>query len=145
MDIKHKGKKKKKDIHNYDDIINMPRHISSKHPQMKIIDRAAQFAPFAALTGHKESINEASRITDSKKELDENQKEILNNKLNYILLNLDKLLEIKITYFQADLKKSGGKYVTVLASIKKIDEYNKVLVLNNGKKIKIDDLYWLEW
>ena len=130
---------------NYDDIINMPRHISSKHPQMKIIDRAAQFAPFAALTGHKESINEASRITDSKKELDENQKEILNNKLNYILLNLDKLLEIKITYFQADLKKSGGKYVTVLASIKKIDEYNKVLVLNNGKKIKIDDLYWLEW
>lgn len=135
----------KKDIHNYDDIINMPRHISSKHPQMKIIDRAAQFAPFAALTGHKESINEASWITDSKKELDENQKEILNNKLNYILLNLDKLLEIKITYFQADLKKSGGKYVTVLASIKKIDEYNKVLVLNNGKKIKIDDLYWLEW
>lgn len=135
----------KKDIHNYDDIINMPRHISSKYPQMKIIDRAAQFAPFAALTGHKESINEASRITDSKKELDENQKEILNNKLNYILLNLDKLLEIKITYFQADLKKSGGKYVTVLASIKKIDEYNKVLVLNNGKKIKIDDLYWLEW
>ena len=133
----------KKDIHN--DIINMPRHISSKHPQMKIIDRAAQFAPFAALTGHKESINEASRITDSKKELDENQKEILNNKLNYILLNLDKLLEIKITYFQADLKKSGGKYVTVLASIKKIDVYNKVLVLNNGKKIKIDDLYWLEW
>ena len=81
----------KKDIHNYDDIINMPRHISSKHPQMKIIDRAAQFAPFAALTGHNESINEASRITDSKKELDENQKEILNNKLNYILLNLDKL------------------------------------------------------
>ena len=135
----------KKDIHNYDDIINMPRHISSKHPQMKIIDRAAQFAPFAALTGHKESINEASRITDSKKELDENQKEILNNKLNYILLNLDKLLEIKITYFQADLKKSGGKYVTVLASIKKIDEYNKVLVLNNGMKIKLDDLYWLEW
>lgn len=135
----------KKDIHNYDDIINMPRHISSKHPQMKIIDRAAQFAPFAALTGHKESINEASRITNSKKELDENQKEILNNKLNYILLNLDKLLEIKITYFQADLKKSGGKYVTVLASIKKIDVYNKVLVLNNGKKIKIDDLYWLEW
>ena len=135
----------KKDIHNYDDIINMPRHISSKHPQMKIIDRAAQFAPFAALTGHKESIDEASRITDSKKELDENQKEILNNKLNYILLNLDKLFEIKITYFQVDLKKSGGKYITILANIKKIDEYNKVLVLNNGKKIKIDDLYWLEW
>jgi len=135
----------KKDIHNYDDIINMPRHISSKHTQMKIIDRAAQFAPFAALTGHKESIDEASRITDSKKELDENQKEILNNKLNYILLNLDKLFEIKITYFQADLKKSGGKYITVLANIKKIDEYNKVLVLNNGMKIKLDDLYWLEW
>lgn len=112
----------KKDIHNYDDIINMPRHISSKHPQMKIIDRAAQFAPFADLTGHKESIDEASRITNSKKELDENQKEILNNKLNYILLNLDKLFEIKITYFQADLKKSGGKYITILANIKKIDE-----------------------
>ena len=135
----------KKDIHNYDDIINMPRHISSKHPQMKIIDRAAQFAPFAALTGHKESIDEASRITDSKKELDENQKEILNNKLNYILLNLDKLFEIKITYFQVDLKKSGGKYITILANIKKIDEYNNVLVLNNGMKIKLDDLYWLEW
>ena len=130
----------KKDIHNYDDIINMPRHISSKHPQMKIIDRAAQFAPFAALTGHKESIDEASRITDSKKELDENQKEILNNKLNYILLNLDKLFEIKITYFQVDLKKSGGKYITILANIKKIDEYNKVLVLNNGMKIMIESI-----
>lgn len=135
----------KKDIHNYDDIINMPHHVSSKHPQMKIIDRAAQFAPFAALTGHKESISEASRITDLKKELDENQKEILNNKLNYIILNLDKSHEIKITYFQSDLKKIGGKYVTVLAVIKKIDEYNKVLVLNNGMKIKIDDLYQLEW
>ena len=63
----------------------------------------------------------------------------------YILLNLDKLFEIKITYFQVDLKKSGGKYITILANIKKIDEYNKVLVLNNGMKIKLDDLYWLEW
>lgn len=135
----------KKDIHNYDDIINLPHHISSKHPQMKIIDRAAQFAPFAALTGHKESINEASRITDLKKELDENQKEILNNKLNYIVLNLDKSHEIKITYFQSDSKKGGGKYVTVVTSVKKIDEYNRVLVLNNGMKINIDDLYQLEW
>ena len=127
----------KKDIHNYDDIINLPHHISSKHPQMKIIDRAAQFAPFAALTGHKESINEASRITDLK--------EILNNKLNYIVLNLDKSHEIKITYFQSDSKKRGGKYVTVVTSVKKIDEYNRVLVLNNGMKINIDDLYQLEW
>ena len=89
----------KKDIHNYDDIINMPRHISSKHPQMKIIDRAAQFAPFAALTGHKESINEASRITDSKKELDENQKEILNNKLNYILSSYYPIIVITTDFF----------------------------------------------
>lgn len=131
----------KKDIHNYDDIINRSRHISTKHPQMPIIDRVAQFAPFAALTGHKESILEKARLTEIKRELDENQKEILNRKLLYILSNLNHIAKIEITYFQADLKKDGGKYVTVVDNIKKFDEYNRIILLESGLKIKIDDLY----
>ena len=80
--------KKKNDIHNYEDIINVPRHISKVHPRMSNEDRAAQFAPFAALTGHKEAISETERITEKRKILDENQKEIIDRKLLFILENI---------------------------------------------------------
>lgn len=133
----------KKDIHNYDDIINLPRHISTKHPQMPVSKRAAQFSPFAALTGHKESILEKARLTDEKKELDENQKELLDRKLKYLLLNNN--LVVKITYFLPDIKKSGGSYVTITDKIKKIDEYDKIVLLTNGMKIKISDIYTIDF
>lgn len=133
-----------KDIHNYTDIIDMPRHISKNHRPMSRMDRAAQFAPFAALTGHKEAIIETARITDAKKTLDENQLSILNDKLQNILLHISEQPKIKLTYFIADQKKSGGQYISVFKNVKKIDEYERVLIFNDLTKVNIDDIYDIE-
>ena len=122
----------KEDIHKYDDIINMPRHISKKHPQMSTRDRAAQFAPFAALTGHKERIVETERLTTEKKELDTCQQEIINNALQRIRQNIKNCPNVTITYFIPDSKKEGGKYITVIEHVKKIDDYENIILLSNG-------------
>ena len=95
---------------------------------MSIDKRAAQFAPFAALKGHKEAIIETERLTDKKIELDESEKIILNNKLLIIKNNLYKSPNVTITYFIKDNKKSGGRYVSITDSIKKIDIYNKLII-----------------
>lgn len=133
-----------KNIHNYDDIIALPHHVSKKHPQMSLEDRAAQFAPFAALTGHKESIKEIARITDLKKILDENQIETINLELQHIQEQIKNAPLVKVTYFISDDKKDGGKYVTKTAYIKKIDEYQNLLILEDNLKIKIVDIYCIK-
>ncbi|MCH5171755.1 MAG: hypothetical protein J1F31_02855 [Erysipelotrichales bacterium] len=125
---------------NYDDIINLPHHTSKTHKQMSIYDRAAQFSPFAALTGYESVIQETSRTTTQKILLSENQVAVINEKL----LILNECLEqplITIIYFKKDKKKTGGKYQTIQGKIKKIDETNKVLILQDGTKILLDDLY----
>ena len=124
----------------YDDIINMPRHISKKHPQMSLEMRAAQFAPFAALTGYDEQIEETSRITCHKKELNEELKEILNEKLRIIQEKINTRPEIKITYFVQDLKKNGGKYVTETGRVKKIDKNKQLIILEDKTEIRIEDV-----
>lgn len=132
----------KKDNEDYRDIINMPRHISKKHPQMSKQDRAVQFAPFAALTGHKERILETERLTVPKKELDENQKEIINNTLQEVINRHYPL--IQMTYFIKDKKKAGGCYISDIIQVKKIDYYENKLVLMNGDKLPIEDIYTIE-
>lgn len=134
----------KKDIHNYEDIMNIPRHISLKHAPMSRIDRAAQFAPFAALTGHKEAINEMARETDKKKMLDENRLAILNNQLHKILQHIQKQPQIKLTYFLEDKQKEGGQYITEMKKVKKIDEYERILIFLDDHQVKIDDIYDIE-
>ena len=104
-------------------------------------DRAAQFAPFAALTGHKQLIQETQRLTEDKKELDENKKSILNQKLLYFIETKEK---IKITYFKKDQKKSGGNYLTTIQRIKKIDSIYQTITLQNGQIIKMEDIYEIE-
>ncbi len=104
-------------------------------------DRAAQFAPFAALTGHKQLIQETQRLTEDKKELDENKKSILNQKLLYFIETKEK---IKITYFKKDQKKSGGDYLTTIQRIKKIDSIYQTITLQNGQIIKMEDIYEIE-
>ncbi len=126
-----------RNIHDYSDIINLPYQKSTRHPPMSTLDRAAQFAPFAALTGHKEAVLETARHVSSKKVLDDDQKQIINQQLHKIKDNST----IELTYFVADKKKTGGTYVTDIISIKKIDEYEKVIVTTNNQKIKIDDIY----
>ncbi|MEW9122779.1 MAG: hypothetical protein AB2421_08700 [Thermotaleaceae bacterium] len=124
----------------YDDIIHLPHHVSTKHPHMATIDRAAQFSPFAALTGHDAAIKETARLTDEKVELDEYMKDILNHRLQIIADLLKEHPEIAITYFQPDEKKNGGTYVTAISTVKKIDVYERIVVMNDGTVIPIDEI-----
>lgn len=130
--------------HKYDDILYQPHHVSTKHPQMSLADRAAQFSPFAALTGHKEALFETGRLTDARVELDENMKAILDEKLRILLEQAnertDEQPDAVITYFVPDDKKSGGRYMTVQGRIKKVDEYGKWIKMLDGTEIPICDI-----
>ena len=125
---------------NYEDIINLPHHVSSKRPHMTKEARAAQFAPFAALTGYSDAIKETSRLTTKRIELDEETKTILNNKLKLILDNIKETPKVTITYFIYDNKKSGGKYVSITGNIKKIDITNGYILLTDKTKIPIIEI-----
>ena len=124
----------------YDDIINLPRHVSKKHPQMSLEMRSAQFAPFAALTGYDDAIQETSRITSQRKELNEELKEILNEKLQKIQEKINTKPKITVTYFIEDLKKNGGKYVTVTGKVRKIDKNKQIIILEDKTEIPIENI-----
>lgn len=127
--------------HKYDDIIDLPRHVSARHPQMPLSDRAAQFSPFAALTGHEAAIKETARLTDAFVELDEDRKEELDEQLQMLKENQSQRPEIEVTYFQPDLKKAGGTYMTIRGRVKKVDEYNHQLIFADGTVLSMDNLY----
>lgn len=135
------AKDRYKEQHRYDDIIDLPHHVSSVRPHMSLSDRAAQFSPFAALTGYHDAVEEAARFTDEKREADENSRAILDGKLQMIQETLPRSVEIMVTYFLPDTKKSGGAYVDVSGTVKKIDTYRRVLVLEDGLAIPIDDIW----
>lgn len=132
------------DEHKYDDIINMPHHVSKKHPQMPLLDRAAQFSPFAALTGHAAAISETARITEERMTLDENNIETLDRKLRFLKEKLADKPIVDLSYFNPDEKKKGGSYVTITGVVKKIDEYEHNIFLDNGLCISINDLVKIE-
>lgn len=124
----------------YDDIIHLPHHVSATRPQMSIANRAAQFSPFAALTGYDAAIAETARLTDERKELSDDMLETLSMKLGMLEEAVADRPEVSVTYFQEDEKKEGGAYITVTSAMKKIDDYEGVIVLVTGKKIKIKDI-----
>lgn len=126
--------------HKYDDIINLPHHVSKKHPQMSLHDRAAQFSPFAALTGHKAAINETARLTDEKQILSEDVIAKLNEQLNLIKENISSNPIVTITYFVPDDRKSGGAYISHTGVVKKIDEYNHTVILTDKTVIPIEQI-----
>lgn len=126
--------------HKYDDIINLPHHVSKKHPQMSLHDRAAQFSPFAALTGHKAAINETARLTDEKQILSEDVIAKLNEQLNLIKENIGTNQTVTITYFVPDDKKLGGAYISHTGVVKKIDEYNHTVILTDKTVIPIEQI-----
>ena len=128
----------------YEDIVNLPRPISKKHPQPTMSDRAARFAPFAAITDYEAMVLEEARETEERIVPDENALSLLNEKLNILQEFPDKISEIKVTYFVPDKKKSGGAYVTVKGSVKKIDPYKKILIMRDEKKIPIEDISKIE-
>ena len=125
---------------NYDDIINLPHHVSPTRPRMSMIDRAAQFSPFSALTGHDSAVKETARLTDQRIELSEDMKNEINDRLLFIAERKKEKTEIEITYFKPDEKKDGGAYITAFGSVKKINEYERVVIMNDGTKIQIDDI-----
>lgn len=132
----------------YDDIIDLPHPVSKRHPQMPLSDRAAQFAPFAALTGHDEAIRETARLTDSFIELDEEQREKLDQRLQMLLAEMRadplQIPEIKATYFQPDEKKDGGAYVSVSGRVKKVDGYRRQIWFTDGTALSMENLISIE-
>lgn len=117
--------------HPYDDIIDLPHHVSERHPQMSMYNRAAQFAPFAALTGHNAAITEAARLTEAEQELSESDAEVLNRKLAY-LQSLDEKPTISVTYFVPDDKKEGGSYHTATGIVKSVEPDKGVSQFEDG-------------
>ena len=126
---------------NYDDIINLPHHVSKNRPHMSNYDRAAQFSPFAALKGYDDEIEEVARLTDEKSLPDGARVEDINEKLLLLKETVREHPLVSITYFVADEKKSGGAYVTVEARVKKLFESERKLILDNNFTISFDDVY----
>ena len=125
---------------NYEDIINLPHHISKKHRPMPREARAAQFAPFAALTGYESDVNEAARYTGKRRELGEYETERLNRRINEIRDGIHGNTEVIITYFKPDEKKAGGEYLNIGGRVRKIDDYGRTLTLTSGALIPLDDI-----
>ncbi len=125
----------------YKDIINLPHHTSSVRPRMSRINRAAQFSPFAALTGYEEAVQETARFTHEMVELDEYQIEMLNHKINVALENKEQNPLLSITFFKPDTRKRGGEYLTVSGVIRKVNPLSRTLVLMDGTEIPINFIY----
>ena len=122
----------------YADIINLPHHVSRKHPQMSMADRAAQFSPFAALTGHDAAIAEAARLTDERPILDESVKQKISDLLQ--LASTDSSLVLNIVYFVPDTRKAGGSYAEITGHIKKLLPHEKLLILDTGTRIPVEEV-----
>ena len=128
------------DPHRYEDIMNLPHHASSSHPSMPVPNRAAQFLPFAALTGYDAAIQETARLTEEKAELTEDRRAVLDEQLLQLEAQAEGHPELTITFFAPDERKSGGTYRTVSGMLKKIDHYEGILILADGTRIPADDI-----
>ncbi|MCM1091616.1 MAG: YolD-like family protein [Butyrivibrio sp.] len=128
----------------YDDIINLPHHVSSRHPQMSPLDRAAQFSPFAALTGHEAAIRETERLTEEFAELDEDKRELLDEQIRRIQARISSRPEVEVIYFQPDEKKSGGAYVTIRGKVKRIDVIARRISFMDGREIPMEYICAIE-
>ena len=121
----------------YDDIINLPHHVSKNHRQMPMEMRAAQFAPFAALTGYDAVINVTARLTDQQVELEDYDNERLNRKYAELIENISEHPVITVSYFKPDKRKGGGAYVSKTGHIKKVDTYEQLMLMENGTSIPL--------
>lgn len=130
--------------HKYDDIIELPHHVSQKRARMSMTDRGAQFSPFAALVGYDAAIAETARLTEFRIELEESAKAALNDKLRLIAQIVQTRPEVTVTYFLQDERKSGGAYVRARGRVKKVEVYRECLLLAEGLEIPFGDIYELE-
>jgi len=128
----------------YDDIINLPHHVSTTRPQMSMADRASQFSPFAALTGYDAAIKETGRLTDSRIELGEETLRHLNERFQFLVDGISDTPIVHITFFVPDERKAGGAYITVTGTAKKVDTHLRMIILQDGTKIPMDDIISIE-
>jgi len=124
----------------YDDIINLPHHVSKNRTPMSMENRAAQFAPFAALTGHDEALAETARLTTPKKLLSDDEMTSLTRKLARVIKQVPRQEEYIFVYFVPDVQKEGGKYVSITGTVKKYDEVTRTIMLSDGKVLLIDNI-----
>ena len=127
--------------HRYDDIIDQPHWQSPTRPRMSRLNRAAQFAPFAALTGYNAALLETGRLTDEFKDLDESRKAELDEKLRYLVAHLHEEPQVLITYFRPDGKKEGGAYLSTSGVVRKIDEYEKIVIMEDQTIISVNRIF----
>lgn len=127
-------------MNDYSDIMDHPHYQSKKRPHMSMYDRAAQFSPFAALTGYEGIVSEAARFTNERVELGDKEKDILNAKLQIIGEHIKEHPELELTYFQKDKKKTGGAYLKKTAQIKRIDDLERIMYFTDGTNLPMDDI-----
>ena len=138
------------DLHNYDDIIDLPHHVSPNRRRMSNTERGAQFSPFAALTGYEAAVEEAARSTDGKQELTEEMKAIIDAKIQAVSEHPDAEPGVTITYFKPDERKEGGAYIRVTGAVKEIDRIGKTIVLTDHTEIPMEQIReieaeWMRW
>ena len=128
------------DCHDYDDILHLSRPISTRHARMSMVDRGAQFSPFAALVGYEKVLEESARLTEAETFLDEGGKELLDRKLRFIGSHLEQLGQVRFLCYRPDERKTGGSYVYFTGRVKKIDLYRRRVVLEQGEAFPIEDI-----
>ena len=134
----------KKEVHDYEEILYLPHPVSEKRMRMPMHKRAAQFSPFAALSGYKEAIAESNRYTEQRVELSEDMLTVLNERMQILSRHLEEKPVIEVTYFIPDARKSGGKFVTIEGNLIRIDHRKRVLIMESGEKIPVDDISNIE-
>lgn len=124
----------------YDDIIDLPHHVSPTRPRMAMSDWAAQFMPFRALTGYEDTVRETARLTEERPQLTEEEKAVIDGKLQLLAEELADQPQVTLTFFRPDRKKAGGAYVTLTGQLKKVDDHGSALVLAGGERILLEDI-----
>ncbi len=127
-------------IEDYQDIISLPYYVSGNRPHMSMTDRAAQFSPFAALTGYDATVKETTRLTDQRIELNEDERQKVSDRLSMLQSCVKEFPTVEITYFVPDEKKAGGEYSTVTGIVKKLDEFQKLIIMMDGTRIPIEEI-----
>ena len=135
---------KRFELHNYDDIINLPHHVSKNRKRMTSGERAAQFSPFAALTGYDEAVIEAARLTDERKEMTEEMKSLVDAKIQIIADYIDTEPYITVIYFLPDSKKEGGAYVRIAGKVRAVDNYERRIIFADKTFVSIDQIKDIE-
>ena len=130
----------------YDDILYLFHHVSPTHRRMTMAERAAQFSPFAALTGYEDAVQETGRVTEQRIELSEDEKAVLDRKQQIILVALERgeQPKVSVTYFQPDKRKSGGEYVAITRTVKKVSDPDRKMIFSDGTEISLTDITTIE-